>query len=76
MNEKCFGLRKNRECTILDGGVCHGNYDTCPFYKPQWKYEKDRKHAFRHIAEKPPEEQRIISEKYYQGQMPWAKEVL
>ena len=76
MNEKCFGLRKSRECTILAGGKCSGNYDLCPFYKPKWRYDKDRRQAFRHIAEKAPEKQRIISEKYYQGQMPWAKEDL
>ena len=34
MNEKCFGLRKGRECAVLEKGFCHGNYDTCPFYKP------------------------------------------
>ena len=76
MNEKCFGLRKGRECTILAGGKCSGNYDLCPFYKPKWKAEQDRKKAFRAIARMPLEKQREISEKYYQGETPWEREDL
>ena len=76
MNETCFGLRKGRECTILAGGKCHGNYNLCPFYKPKWKAEQDRKKAFRAIARMPMEKQREISEKYYQGESPWEREDL
>ena len=76
MNEKCFGLRKGRECAVLEKGVCHGNYDICPFYKPRWKAEHDRQLALQRIAGKTIEKQRAISEKYYQGHMPWAKEDL
>ena len=76
MNEKCFGLRKGRECAVLESGICHGNYNTCPFYKPKWKSDRDRERALHHIAGKPPEEQQEISKKYYQGRMPWAKEDL
>ena len=74
MNEKCFGLRKGRECAILESGVCHGNYDVCPFYKPKWMADRDRKNAMIAIARMPLEKQREISEKYYQGKTPWAKE--
>ena len=74
MNEKCFGLRKGRECGILEKGICFGNYDTCPFYKPKWKSDHDRERTLRRIASMPVEKQRSISEKYYQGRMPWAKE--
>ena len=76
MNEKCFGLRKGRECAVLEDGICRGNYATCPFYKPKWKCEHDRQIALRHIADTPPEKQRLIAGKYYHGQMPWAKEDL
>lgn len=76
MNEKCFGLKKNRECGILSEGVCRGNYDTCPFYKPKWKADRDREMALRRIADKPLAVQQSISEKYFQGHMPWAKENL
>ena len=76
MNESCFGRRKGRVCSILIGGVCHGNYDRCPFYKPAWMAERDREKALRRISEMPIEKQRRISEKYYQGKMPWAKEGL
>ena len=74
MNEKCFGWRKGNECAVLESGVCHGNYDRCPFYKPKWKNDHDRELALRLIAAKPLEEQQHISEKYYQGRMPWTKE--
>ena len=76
MNEKCFGLKQTRGCGILSDGFCRGNYDTCPFYKPKWKADQDRKMALRRIAAKPLEVQRAISEKYFQGEMPWAKEDL
>ncbi len=76
MNEKCFGRRQGSECAILESRVCNGNYDTCPFYKPKWKADHDRMLALRRIAEKPIEVQEEISEKYFQGHMPWAKEEL
>ena len=76
MNEKCFGLRKGRECAVLEEGICHGNYATCPFYKPKWKCEHDRQIALRRIADTSPEKQRLVADKYYHGQMPWAKEDL
>lgn len=74
MNEKCFGLRKGSECAVLEKGICHGNYDSCPFYKPKWMAERDKKNTLRIIARMPPERQREIADKYYQGKMPWAKE--
>ncbi len=74
MNEKCFGLRKGRECAVLESGICHGNYNTCPFYKPKGKSDRDRERALLRIAGKPPEEQQEISKKSYQGRMPWTKE--
>lgn len=76
MNEKCFGLRAKRECAILENKVCHGCYDTCPFYKPKWMAERDNQRSLARIAAKPWEEQQRISEKYFQGKMPWAKEEL
>ena len=74
MNEKCFGLRKSSECAVTEDRVCRGNYDTCPFYKPKWKSDQDRKLALRRIADKSPERQRAIADKYYNGQMPWQEE--
>ena len=62
MNEKCFGLRKGRECAVLESGICHGNYNTCPFYKPKWKSDRDRERALHHIAGKPLEEQQEIDD--------------
>ena len=76
MNEKCFARRTDSKCTILECGACHGNYNTCPFYKPKWKADHDRKLALKRIANMPPERQNQISVKYYQGQSPWMKEGL
>ncbi len=76
MNEKCFGLRKGRLCAVLVNGICYGNYANCPFYKPKWKADRDRKAVLYRIALMPLKEQQKISEKYYQGKMPWAKESL
>ena len=76
MNEKCFGLRKGRVCAVLEDGFCRGNYDTCPFYKPKWKSDHDRRLALRRIADKPLKEQRMIADKYYHGRILWSKENL
>ena len=74
MNEKCFGLKRSRECSVLENEVCCGYYAECPFYKPKWQFERDQKKAYKRIGEKPYEEQVQISQKYYKGKMPWLGE--
>ncbi len=76
MNEKCFARRRGSECSILERGICFGNYDTCPFYKPKWKSEHDRRLILKKIAAMPRKRQYEISRKYYQGHAPWAQEDL
>lgn len=74
MNEKCFARRNGSECSALACGICHGNYNTCPFYKPKWKADHDRQLILKKIARMPFERQDEISRKYYRGHAPWAKE--
>lgn len=76
MNEKCFARRRGSECSALARGICHGNYDTCPFYKPKWKADHERRLILKKIAAMPLKRQEEIARKYYQGQEPWAKEDL
>ena len=75
MNETCFGRRKGVECVILEPGVCKGQYATCPFYKPKWKVEQERRLALQRIAALSREQRRYISEKYYQGRTPWEEDL-
>ena len=71
MNENCFARRKGSRCSALWRCFCNGNYPFCPFYKPDWKAEHDRKLAFGRIASLPIEKQQEIAERYYHGDMPW-----
>ena len=74
MNEKCFAMKKTptREgvCSCLEKRTCPG-YMICPFYKPVWVQERDRRRKFERLATLPEAQQLYISEKYYQGKMPW-----
>ncbi len=81
MNEKCFGLKVSNKgrmvCGVLEGNPgqssppCVG-YQRCPFYKPKWEYDRDKKSALQRIGSLPVQTQRHIAEKYYEGEMPWA----
>ena len=80
MNEKCFGLtasnKGNTVCSVREVNPGQGcpqciGYANCPFYKPKWKQEKDLRNAYARIRTLPMATQRHISEKYYEGEMPW-----
>jgi hypothetical protein len=47
--------------------------DKCSFYKSTQDLEEDRKKAYLLLAALPPHMQRYISDKYYNGRMPWVK---
>lgn len=67
--EKCFALKKRGCAALLDD--CPGS-DRCPFYKTKKEFKQGQADAFTRLSNLPPEEQRYISEKYYNGKMPWA----
>lgn len=69
MNERCFALQATGRCRALDVN-CPG-HAACAFYKPRWKHEKDQQLAYSKIAALPIEQQQSISQKYYNGLMPW-----
>jgi hypothetical protein len=46
--------------------------DKCSFYKSTQELEEDRKKAYLLLAALSPDMQRYISDKYYNGRMPWA----
>ena len=70
MNEKCFGIRKHRMCSVLIVKSCPG-YAKCPFYKPLWMYLRDQSRINVRLCGMPKEEQEYIAHKYYRGEMPW-----
>lgn len=60
---------KNGSCRALDGN-CPG-YAGCGFYKPRWKYEKDRRLMQVRLRALPLDRQQKIADKYFKGAMPW-----
>lgn len=68
MNEKCFAM-KNGACRALVSN-CPG-YGVCGFYKPRWKYEKDRQLMNARLRVLPMDHQQEIADKYFKGAMPW-----
>ena len=73
MNEKCFALRPEKKCAITVCGVCNGNYNKCPFYKPKWMAVRDTKRCLYRISELKPETQIKIADKYYHGERIWER---
>ena len=71
MCDKCFGSNVKNGCNILTVRKCQ--QEKCSFYKSAQDLEEDRKKAYRLLAVLPPDIQRYISDKYYNGRMPWAK---
>ena len=69
MCDKCFGSNGKNGCNILTVRKCQGK---CSFYKSTQDLEEDRKKAYILLAALPPDMQRYISDKYYNGRMPWA----
>ncbi len=78
MNERCFALKKGKanrgNCFCVEGN-CPG-HTACPFYKPQWKYERDLEIKYAKLARLPEEVQRHIAYKYYRGMMPWRRDMV
>ena len=72
MNDKCFALRARGVCGALSGG-CSG-YAGCVFYKPKHKQEADQRRANARLRRLPMEQQRMIADKYFSGEMPWRGE--
>lgn len=73
MNEKCFAMRRNNECSALAVKGCPG-YGRCPFYKPRWMAQRDQDRVDVKLRALPPERQTLIAEKYHNGNMPWRGE--
>ena len=78
MNEKCFALKKvmtrTGNCVCREGN-CPG-YAVCPLYKPVWKFERDRRLRYAKLAALPEKTQQYIAYKYYNGTMPWRRDVM
>ena len=72
MNEKCFALRNRGVCGALSGS-CTG-YAGCAFYKPKRQQEADQRRANARLRSLPMEQQRMIADKYFSGEMPWRGE--
>jgi hypothetical protein len=70
MVDKCFGSNGRNGCNILTVHKCQ--QDKCSFYKSTQDLEEDRKKVYLLLAVLPPDMQRYISDKYYNGRMPWA----
>ena len=70
MNDKCFALRNKGMCGALS---CTG-YVGCAFYKPKRQQEADQRRANARLRRLPMEQQRMIADKYFSGEMPWRGE--
>ena len=73
MVDKCFGSNGKNGCNILTVRWCQ--QDKCSFYKSTQELEEDRKKVYLLLAALPPDMQRYISDKYYNGKMLWAKRI-
>lgn len=73
INERCFALTRDCRCRALEIENCPG-YKQCVFYKPGWKQNRDQMYIDGKLRALSEARQRYISEKYYHGDMPWAKE--
>ena len=73
MNDKCFALRARGVCGALSEG-CSG-YAGCAFYKPKHKQEEDQRRVNERLKWLPQKTQRIIADKYFNGEMPWRGEM-
>ena len=69
MNDKCFALRARGVCGALSGN-CSG-YVGCAFYKLKRQQEADQRRANARLRRLPMEQQRMIADKYFSGEMPW-----
>ena len=58
--------RAERECS---------GYAGCAFYKPKRQQEADQRRANERLKWLPQETQRIIADKYFNGEMPWRGEM-
>ncbi len=70
MNDKCFAMSARQKCTALNNRTCAG-YEGCPFYKTREQAEADKEKANALLCALPKERQQQISDKYYEGKMPW-----
>lgn len=69
MNNKCFGSNIKNKCRVLDVRGCLG--DGCSFFKTEAQYQADKLKTYRRLAALDNVEQGHISEKYFDGKMPW-----
>lgn len=70
MNKNCFAF-KNKRCKVLERMVCARS--ACPFYKNIDEYEEGINKAYTRIAKLDKKAQKKISDKYYEGKMPWTR---
>jgi len=63
----CDGLLESGQCGCLDVSFCRGN--GCSFYHKKNSLEK----VFARLRELVEEKQAHISQKYYNGERPWAE---
>ena len=73
MNDKCFALRARGVCGALSGN-CSG-YVGCAFYKLKRQQEADQRRVNERLKWLPQKTQRIIADKYFNGEMPWRGEM-
>ena len=74
--ERRQGLRMGMEMLKLCGalsGSCSG-YAGWAFYKPKRQQEADQRRANARLRRLPMEQQRMIADKYFSGEMPWRGE--
>ena len=50
-------------------------YAGCVFYKPKHKQEEDQRRVNERLKWLPQKTQRIIADKYFNGEMPWRGEM-
>lgn len=74
MSEECFGKAGRYPCGVLDVPACVGE-DRCPFYKPSWRFERDRRLAYERIRTLSAERRAAIAGKYMQGRTPWQEDI-
>lgn len=74
MSEECFGKASRYPCGVLDVQVCVGE-GRCPFYKPAWRFERDRRLAYERIRTLSAERRAEIAGKYMQGRTPWQEDI-
>ena len=74
----CFAQRERngrKICSaVIDGYYCNGRFESCPFYKTVRQQSESINNAYARTNSLPVENQRYISEKYFEGKYPWERE--